>query len=120
MLAPRIPRAVSKPARRTDVRRNRQHKDFVRSLPCVSCGAAPRNQAAHIRCGTDGGTGLKPHDKWTLPLCAVCHERQHREGELSFFSALRIDSYRLAERLWRISGDIDQGRRAIERARQGR
>ena len=120
MLAPRIPRAVSKPARRSDSRRNRQHRDFVRSLPCVSCAASPRSQAAHIRCGTDGGTGLKPNDKWTVPLCHDCHQEQHRVGELAFFSERRIDSFRLAERLWRISGDEEQGRRAIERARMGR
>ena len=28
--------------------------------------------------------GIKPHDKWTVPLCHSCHSEQHMRGEISF------------------------------------
>lgn len=99
------------------------HLRFVRELPCVAGAAGaygrcngPR-QTAHVRNGTDGGTGLKPHDKWVLPLCALHHALQHCIGELTFWSRVGIDPVSLAEHLWRHSGDTDKAIRAIERAR---
>ena len=76
-----------------------------------------RNQAAHVRIGTDGGAGMKPSDRYTVPLCVVCHARQHK-GELSFWAELRIDPLNVAFRLWTISGDQEAGERIVFRARQ--
>jgi hypothetical protein len=41
-------------------------------------------ECAHVRCGTDGGTGIKPSDKWCVSLCKECHSRQHQIGEPAF------------------------------------
>lgn len=62
-----------------------KYLDFIHSLPCCVCRARPPSQAAHIRTGTGGGMGLKPHDKWTVPLCDTCHKIQHNIGEKSFW-----------------------------------
>ena len=58
---------------------------------CVSCGARINGcDPAHLRTSTDGGTGLKPSDKYTNPLCRECHEKQHRIGEKSFWIEVMI------------------------------
>jgi hypothetical protein len=76
-----------------------------------------------VRCGTDGGTGYKPSDRYTVPLCERCHKTgpkaQHRVGELTFWAALGIDPLNVALRLWTISGDVPAGERIVFRARQG-
>jgi hypothetical protein len=53
-----------------------------------------------------------------LSLCTNCHALQHQFGELTFWSALRIDPLNVAFRLWTVSGDIKAGERIVFRARQ--
>jgi hypothetical protein len=118
MPAPRILRSVARRASKPDLRRRAQHLGFVRQLPCVACGKAAPSEAAHVRTGTDGGVGVKPGDRYTVPLCTVCHAKQHRIGELTFWSALRIDPVNVALRLWTVSADIQAGERTVFRARQ--
>jgi hypothetical protein len=56
-------------------------------LPCVVCGKAAPSEAAHVRFGSDGVTGLKPSDHYSMFLCTSCHALQHEFGELRFWSA---------------------------------
>jgi hypothetical protein len=118
MPASRIPRIVARRKSKPDLRRWVHHLAFVRQLPCVACGKAPPSEAAHVRTGTDGGVGVKPGDRYAVPLCAACHAKQHRIGELTFWSALRIDPINVALRLWTVSADINAGERTVFRARQ--
>ena len=118
MPAPRIPHIITRPKPQPDLRRRAQHLAFVRQLPCVACGKAAPSEAAHVRTGTDGGVGVKPGDRYAVPLCAACHAKQHRIGELTFWSALRVDPINVALRLWTISADIKAGQRTVFRARQ--
>jgi len=104
--------------REPDARRRVQHLAFVRQLPCVACGKAAPSEPAHVRTGTDGGVGVKPGDRYAVPLCAACHAKQHRVGELTFWSALRFDPLNVALRLWTVSADIEAGKRIVFRARQ--
>jgi hypothetical protein len=121
MPAPRIPRQVMAGKRRKNERVDHKHADFIRGLPCLCCGRAAPNEQAHVRLGTDGGMGLRPSDRYSVPLCAWCHRlaprAQHQIGEPEFYSLLGIDGGQVAERLYRISGDQAQGVRAIDRAR---
>jgi hypothetical protein len=71
-----------------------------------------------VRVGTDGATGRKPSDKYTLPLCKACHAEQHRVGELSFYASLGIDVLDTTFGLWTITGNNEAGDRLIFRARQ--
>ena len=71
-----------------------------------------------MRLGSDGGTGIKPSDRYCLSLCTSCHALQHEFGELRFWSTLRIDPLNVALRLWTASGDITAGERIVFRARQ--
>jgi hypothetical protein len=119
MPAPRISRTVARRKPKPDFRRRVQHLAFIRLLPCVACGKAAPSVAAHVRTGTDGGVGMKPGDRYAVPLCTACHAKQHRAGELTFWSALRIDPVNVALRLWTISADVKAGERTVFRARQG-
>jgi len=118
MPAPRIPRTIARPKSKRNLRRRVEHLAFVRQLPCVACGKAAPSEAAHVRTGTDGGVGVKPGDRYAVPLCNACHAKQHRIGELTFWSALRIDPLNVALRLWTVSGDEKGGARTVFRARQ--
>lgn len=45
----------------------------IRKLPCIKCGQSP-SQAAHSNFGEHGkGKGIKADDKYTIPLCHICH-----------------------------------------------
>ena len=118
MPAPRIPRSLTPRKSKPDLRRRVQHLAFVRQLPCVACGKAAPSEAAHVRTGTDGGVGVKPGDRYAVPLCAACHAKQHRIGELTFWSALCVDPVNVALRLWSVSAVISAGERTVFRARQ--
>jgi hypothetical protein len=123
MPVPRIPRTLSLDKPKPNLRRRVRHLAFVRQLPCVACGKAAPSEAAHVRTGTDStgtdsGVGIKPGDRYAVPLCSVCHARQHRVGELTFWSALRIDPLNVALRLWTVSSDMVAGERTVFRARQ--
>ncbi len=116
MPTPRIPRSVARGKPKPSSRRRVRHLAFVRQLPCVACGNAAPSEAAHIHAGTDSGVGMKPSD-----LCKTCHAKQHRIGELTFWSALphRSPQCRFAAvRLWSISANVEAGERTVFRARQ--
>ena len=84
--------------------RSRAHLDWVRTLPCAACGQSWRDSdPAHVRIGTDGGTGLKPSDRWVVPLCHPHHAEQHRIGERSFAARHGLDLKAVAERVWNAS-----------------
>lgn len=100
--------------RQSDIIRCAPHLRFLRSLECAVKGRSVgltgiehlcggRIEAAHVRIGTDGGTGMKPGDNWAIPLCADAHAQQHRIGELSFSAAYRIDMKATAAELWKRS-----------------
>jgi len=118
MPAPRIPHTAAPRKSKPDVNRRVQHLAFLRQLPCVAYGKAAQSEAAHVRTGTDGGVGVKPGDRYAVPLCTACHAKQHRLGELTFWSALCIDPLNVALRLWTVSPDLKAGARAVFRARQ--
>jgi hypothetical protein len=114
----RIPKSTARSKHKPNLLRRGQHLAFVRQLPCVACGKAAPSEAAHVRTAADGGVGMKPADRYAVPLCTTCHAKQHRMGELSFWSAFRIDPLNVSLRLWTISADIKAGERIVFRARQ--
>jgi len=87
--------------------RDKKHLAFLRTLPCVGCLSTDNIQAAHIRRHTDGGTGLKPSDNFTLSLCFHCHHIQHQKCEVSFYGDVwkAID---LANKLYSMTGNKEK------------
>jgi hypothetical protein len=74
---------------------NESHLALIRQCPCLSCDQDPAREAAHVRMSAPGkpvtGTGIKPDDRWALPLCHDCHMKQHAVGETKFWADLGID-----------------------------
>lgn len=70
------------------------------------------------------GIGIKPDDKYTLPLCSDCHTRQphaqHNVGEVKFWADLGLDPLVICERLYTASPDISRMRDVIFKAREVR
>jgi hypothetical protein len=85
--------------RQDEGRRFPGHCAWVRGHACSVPGCAAADiECAHVRTGTDGATGIKPSDWWTISLCATHHAEQHRIGEAAFEARHAIDLKALAER----------------------
>ena len=87
---------------------------FLHLLPCAVTGRRDAIQAAHLSfpnaaLGHYGRPkGLKVSDRWTLPLCAEEHAKQHSGNEREYWSAVGIDPHVLAltiHGLWVELGD---------------
>lgn len=98
------------------------HLQFIRGLPCVICGDDTTTEAAHVRmvdrtvAKPMTGIGIKPDDKFTLPLCGKHHREQHGMSEREFWQAHGIDPVKRALALYAVSGDHEAGEQ-IARAR---
>lgn len=79
------------------------HRAWVRSHGCCVPGCKPDPddeltriiEAAHVRRETDGGTALRPHDRWCISLCLKHHREQHR-ADLTFERKYGIDTRELS------------------------
>jgi hypothetical protein len=96
------------------------HLALIRRLPCISCDNDSGCEAAHLRINTGAGTGLKPGDRWALPLCHTCHVKQHAIGEHAFWDALDLDPVGVAVALHAKSGDLAAMRELVFAARERR
>jgi hypothetical protein len=114
----RIERTVPLPTKQPNPKRKYAHRQFIRDLPCLVCGKAAPSECAHVRQRTDGGMGMKPDDRYTLPLCHAHHSEQHVTGETTFWGRVGIDPLDYAYRLYAVSGDHTAGLRVVLRARQ--
>ncbi len=100
------------------------HLDFIRSLPCISCGVSDRTEAAHIRMACikagkrETGKGEKPSDFWTMPLCEKCHRTdknsQHNMNEADFWTYARINPFEVAAYLFLASGNYEVGVQIVQ------
>src|SRR6476661_6403601 len=93
----RFPSLVPREPRKKNQRTCAAHRTWVsRHRCCVpGCRQLPI-ECAHVRCGTDGGAGLKPSDKWCISLCHDHHFEEHTLGERSFELRHGIDLKDLA------------------------
>lgn len=59
----------------------RQRQDIIRGLGCLvpGCRLEPV-ELHHVRSAATSGTGLKPSDKWIVPLCWWHHQEGDRIG----------------------------------------
>lgn len=99
-----------------------KHLAWIRDLPSVVPGHE-RVEAAHIRYADDRygkrsvGTGLKPSDRWVVPLAADQHRRQHQMNEREYWQAVGIDPIIIAALLFAHSGDDSAAIQVIRNAR---
>src|SRR5262245_15267041 len=89
--------ALIKPVRKRD----KAHRDFVCSQPCLICGRRP-SDAHHLQFGQPRALGRKVSDEFTVPLCRVHHRELHRgSDEKNWWEAAKIEPLEIAQRLWR-------------------
>lgn len=50
--------------------------------------------------GTDGGMGVKPSDRFVIPLCSAAHREQHNVGEAEFQRMYGVNMRKIADSLW--------------------
>ena len=86
-------------------KRDKAHRDFVCSQPCLICGRRP-SDAHHVRFGQPRALGRKVSDEFTVPLCRVHHRDLHRRSdEKAWWEAAKIEPMGIAQRLWRETRD---------------
>ncbi len=86
-------------------RRDPKHLAWVRRQPCCVPGCQRTQiESHHIRTAANSGTGLKPPDTATVPLCAVHHLQGHSLGWRTFQQAHGIDLTAIAAEYARLSG----------------
>ena len=99
-----FPQRIKRDSGKKDVgKRSPAHRAFVRSHACCACGSQSAIECAHVRVGTDGGTGIKPSDRWCISLCKSCHADQHRMGERTFEKMWGIDLREIAAAFFKAS-----------------
>ena len=83
--------------------RDKEHRRFVSSQPCLVCGRSPAD-AHHLRFAQPPALGRKVSDEFTVPLCRVHHRELHRHGaEAAWWQSMKIDPLPIAHRLWQRS-----------------
>ena len=95
------PRRQKKPAKASAMIRCPGHLAWLRGFQCIVRGCKNEPvEAAHVRVGTDGGTGMKPSDVWAVPVCREHHRSSsgsiHYAGERTFERIHRLDLRALA------------------------
>lgn len=97
------------------------HLEAIRQCPCLACGADVGIEAAHVRFSVperpNPGTGNKPNDSETVPLCGPCHREQHKGNEGAFWARRRINPLKVAAALYRLSPNLEALRAAVFAAR---
>lgn len=74
--------------------KSEKYLKFIREQPCIICGQ--RAEPHHVRMNSNAGTGIKPDDTWSLPLCRLHHAELHHpefKHKEPFFERHGIDVY---------------------------
>jgi hypothetical protein len=80
--------------------RDKDHRKFVSSQPCLVCGRSP-TEAHHLRFAQPRALGRKVSDEFTVPVCRVHHRELRRHGdEAAWWQKTKIDPLPIARRLW--------------------
>lgn len=101
-----IPRKRLKPMKSAYKERSLpQFRRWVKTLGCSVKGCQNADiDPAHIRCdlpadALKGGTSIKSHDIWIIPLCRMHHNEQGDDGERSFYVKYKLAPVALAATL---------------------
>jgi hypothetical protein len=80
--------------------RDKEHRRFVATQPCLICGRSPAD-AHHLRFAQPRALGRKVSDEFTVPVCRVHHRELHRHGdEVSWWKRIDLDPLPIALKLW--------------------
>lgn len=98
----KFPKPVRRPKRKRP--RDLGHLDYIRGLSCCvpGCRTGLPVVPHHVRGNGNSGTGLKPLDRYTAPLCGGIgghHDELHRIGRHTFSAKYDIDLEAVARSL---------------------
>jgi hypothetical protein len=80
--------------------RDKEHRKFVATQPCIVCGRRPAD-AHHLRFAQPRALGRKVSDEFTVPVCRLHHRELHRHGdEAAWWNGANIDPLSIALELW--------------------
>jgi hypothetical protein len=83
--------------------RDKDHRKFVSSQPCVVCGRSP-SDAHHLRFAQPRALGCKVSDEFTVPMCRAHHRELHQRGnEEAWWQSTKIEPLQIALKLWQCS-----------------
>jgi hypothetical protein len=83
--------------------RDKEHRKFVATQPCLVCGRSPAD-AHHLRFAQPRALGRKVSDEFTVPVCRAHHRELHNHGdEVSWWKRIEIDPIPIALKLWQHS-----------------
>jgi hypothetical protein len=89
--------------------RDKDHRKFVATQPCLVCGRSPAD-AHHLRFAQPRALGRKVSDEFTVPVCRMHHRELHRRGnELLWWKRIDIDPLPVALRLWKHTRETQNG-----------
>ncbi len=96
-------------------KKDREHIEWIATLPCIVTGSNVSIDAAHLRMPAPQygkrpcGMGEKPDDRWVVPLSRGEHEIQHSMSERAYWALRGKDPLPIAMALWGVSGDTEMG-----------
>jgi hypothetical protein len=96
--------------------RDKDHRKFVSTQPCVVCGRSPAD-AHHLRFAQPRALSRKVSDEFTVPVCRVHHRELHRHGdEAAWWEGIELDPLPIALRLQhaRLNGTAAVGSETID------
>ena len=101
--------------------KSKKHREWISTLPCLLCADNTTVECAHVRYPDPRiakpltGTGIKPDDCFSVPLCGQHHRVQHDQGdEQQFWLSGGIDPVLVGLALWAVSGDYESGMNICE------
>jgi hypothetical protein len=91
---------------KTRRKRDKDHRAFVASKPCLVCGRSPAD-AHHLRFAQPRAMGRKVSDEFTVPLCRIHHRKLHLCGdEAAWWREHQVDALEVAQCLWQESRGV--------------
>lgn len=105
--------------------RDKDHLAFVRTLPCLICGAYGVD-AHHVRAFQPRTMGKRVGDDKVVPLCRVHHDEAHAGREEEFWGPgtltvpilVATAPHDIARQLYKHTGDADTCERVIREWRE--
>jgi len=81
-------------------------QEIILSLGCCvpACWREPERH--HVRTAANSGMGMKPSDKWIVPMCHMHHMEGHKIGWQRFEKRYRISLVEIAKELAQIDRDM--------------
>ena len=89
--------------KKTLIIKSKKHLEYIaRNYPCLRCRTTYGVQATHIRTVDNKGNagwGSKGGDMYVVPLCYLCHQKQHSMNEFTFWQKHNMNPIEVAYKI---------------------